>query len=105
MDIFKEIKDIEKVYEDLISSAKDRNLNDIEQFRADQQEDFELYIGKKNDLVNNILGNLAKEVNEKIIIFEEQIGKAIEKIENQFQKSVTNLHKLIIKKVELSFNG
>jgi len=42
MDIFKEIKDIERVYEDLITNAKNRNLKDIELFRGEQQKNFDL---------------------------------------------------------------
>ena len=103
MDIFKEIKDMENIYEDLISSAKDRNLKDIEQFRGSQQKNFELFVSKKNDLVNSILGILTKEVNEKIKVFEEKLRKSIDKIEKQFQKSIGNLQKIIIDKVELGF--
>ena len=103
MDIFKEIKDMENIYEDLISSAKDRNLNDIEQFRGSQQKNFELYIHNKNDLVNSVLGILTKEVNKKIKVFEEKLGKSINKIENQLKKSIGTLKKLIIDKVELGF--
>jgi hypothetical protein len=103
MDIFKEIKDIEKIYENLITSAKGRNLREIELFRAEQQQNFELFISNKNELVNNVLGNLSKEVDKKIQIFEESLGEAINKIENQFQKSIAELQNMIIEKVEFDF--
>ena len=103
MDIFKNLNDIEKIYEELINNAKNLNLKDIEEFRENQQRIFEAYIGEKNDLVNNTLITLAKEVNFKIGNFEEKLDEAINKIELQFQKSIGNLQKLIIDKAGFDF--
>jgi hypothetical protein len=103
MDIFKELVDIEKIYEELINNAKDRNLKDIEVHRDNQQKIFESLISRKNDHVNNILSDISQKVNNKTLEFEGQLQKAIDKIESLFQKSIGNLQKLILKKLELDF--
>lgn len=103
MDIFENLKDIEKVYEDLINNAKKLNLKDIEDFRSDQDKKFEQFIKKKNELVNTTLGNLAIEVDGEIKTFEKQLNNAIKKIEMHFQKNIGKLHKLIIEEVGLDF--
>jgi len=41
MEIFKWVKDIEKVYSDLIEIAKKENLEELVQFRADQEKTLE----------------------------------------------------------------
>ena len=101
MDIFKEIEDIEKIYEELIDNAKNRNIKDIEKLRDDQQKNFEKLIRHKNELVNEVLSNLSKKVNEKTKEFEEMLQIAIDKIETLFQKKTGNLQKLILEKIEL----
>lgn len=103
MDIFKWIKDIENVYEELINSAKNVNLNDIEQFREIQRNEFEDYLRKKNDLVNNALITLSKDVGSETKIFRDKMDIAIKKIEKQFQNSIQNLNKLIISEARLDF--
>jgi len=99
MDIFESIKDIEKIYEDLIDDAKKFNLKAIEDFRNEQNENFDKFIGKINVLVNTAIGNLTIDVEEKKITFEKQLQDAIKNIEAEFQKNIGNLHKLIIKEI------
>jgi hypothetical protein len=103
MDVFKWIRDIENVYEDLIDNAKTVNLNDIEEFRESQRKQFEDYLKKKNDLVRNALVTLSKDVDSEIQIFGDKIEKAIKKIEKEFQNSIQNLNKLIISEAGLDF--
>jgi len=103
MDLFENLKDIENVYEDLINNAKNLNLKEIEKFRDNEQKTFEKFIFEKNELVNEVLATLAKEVKTKINNFENKLDGAIKKIELQFQKSIENLQKLIIEEVGLNF--
>jgi len=103
MDIFKWIKDIEQVYDDLINNAKDVNLNDIEQFREEQRKEFENFLSKKNELVNFALIKLSKDVDSEIKIFTDDMDKAIKKIEKEFQKNIQNLQNLIITEAGLDF--
>ena len=103
MDIFKWIRDIEKVYEELIETAKTVNLNDIEEFRESQRMKFEDYVKKKNDLVRNAIITLSQDVDTEIKIFGEKIDIAIKNIEKEFQNNVQDLNKLIITEAGLDF--
>jgi hypothetical protein len=103
MDIFKWIKDIEKVYEELINNAKNVNLNDIEEFRESQRKEFEDYIRKKNDLVKFALITLSQDVDSEIKTFRDKMDIAIKRIEKEFQNSIQNLNELIISEAGLDF--
>ncbi len=103
MDLFEWLKDIEKVYEDLMNSAKDINLNDIEEFRDQQRMYFEYYFEEKNELVNNVLSKLAIDLDKEKKIFDDQIDEAIKKIAIQFEKEKDNLQELIIEEAGLDF--
>ena len=103
MDLFEWIKDIEKVYEDLINNAKEINLNDIEEFRDQYRKRLEFFIDEKNELINNALINLSIEVDKETKVFEEQMDNALKHIKNQFQKEIKNLQESIIAEVGLDF--
>lgn len=103
MDLFEWIKDIEKVYEDLINNAKEINLNDIEEFRDQYRKRLEFFIDEKNELINNALISLSIEVDKETKVFEEQMDNALKHIKNQFQKEIKNLQELIIVEVGLDF--
>ena len=103
MDFFEWVKDIETVYEDLIGNAKKLNLNEIEEYRKEQDEKFDDFITKINVLVNTALGNLTVDSDIKTNIFEKKLDKAIQNIETEFKKNLENLQKLIIEEVELDF--
>ncbi|TKJ24276.1 MAG: hypothetical protein CEE43_00910 [Promethearchaeota archaeon Loki_b32] len=103
MDLFEWVKDIEKVYEDLIGNAKKLNLNEIEEYRKEQNEKFEDFIIKINVLVNTAIGNITVESDIKTNTFEKKLDKAIQNIETEFKKNLENLQKLIIEEVGLDF--
>ena len=103
MDLFEWLKDIEKVYEDLMNSAKSINLDDIEEFRDQQRMYFEYYFEEKNELVNNVLSKLAIDLDKEKKIFDDQIDEAIKKIAIQFDKEKDNLQELIIEEAGLDF--
>ena len=103
MDFFEWVNDIEKVYEDLIGNAKKLNLNEIEEYRKEQDEKFDDFITKINVLVNTALGNLTVDSEIKTNTFEKKVDKAIQNIETEFKKNLENLQKLIIEEVGLDF--
>lgn len=103
MDAFEWIKDIENLYENLINNAKNINLKDIEEFREQQRKQFETFIERKNDLVNEALIILTTSGNVQIKEFDNQIDKAIQKIELQFQEEIANLLKININEMGLDF--
>lgn len=103
MDFFEWVKDIENVYEDLIGNAKKLNLNEIEEYRKEQDDKFDDFITKINVLVNTALGNLTVDSDIKTNTFEKKLNKAIQNIETEFKKNLENLQKLIIEEVRLDF--
>ena len=103
MDLFESIKEIEKIYEDLIDNAKKLNLKEIEEFRTEQNKKFENFLNKANVLVNTAIGNLTIDVEEKKITFEKHLHDVIKNIEAEFKKNIGNLQKLIIEEVGLDF--
>ena len=103
MDFFEWVKDIERVYEGLIHNAKKLNLNEIEEYRKEQDEKFDDVITKINVLVNTALGNLTVDSDIKTNTFEKKLDKAIQNIETEFKKNLENLQKLIIEEVGLDF--
>jgi hypothetical protein len=103
MDVFDWIKDIERLYENLINNAKDINLKDIEEFREQQRKQFETFLERKNELVNEALITLAMSGDTQNKEFGDQIDKALKKIEVQFQEEIANLHKIIIDEMGLDF--
>ena len=103
MDLFEWIKDFERLYEKLIDNAKEINLKSIEEFRDQQRKQFETFIERKNELVNDSLSTLATSSDTQIKEFEDQIYKAINKIEVQFQEEIANLNKIILDEMGLDF--
>ncbi|KKL47660.1 hypothetical protein LCGC14_2333340 [marine sediment metagenome] len=103
MDLFEWLKDIDKLYENLTNNAKDNNLKDIEDFRDQQRKKFEAFLEKKNDLVNSALVKLALDSDAETKVFEDHMDGAIKNIEENFQKEIENLHKLIIDEIGLDF--
>lgn len=103
MDIFEWVKDIERVYEELINNAKNTNLKEIEEFRQEQAEKFDTFITKINVLVKTAIGNLTVAVDLETNSYEKDLNNAIKKIEVDFKKNIENLQKLIIEEVGLNF--
>ena len=103
MDLFGWIRDIQNVYDDLVNNAKNINLNQIEDFREEQDKKFETFLNKINVLVKTALGNLAVDIDKKTNVFEKDLNNAIKNIDGDFKKSMPKLEKLIIDEVGLDF--
>ena len=103
MDLFEWIRDIQKVYEDLVNKAKNINLKEIEEYREEQDKRFETFLTKINVLVKTALGNLAVDLDDKTNTFEKNLNFTIKNIEVEFQKNIENLEKLIIEETGLDF--
>ena len=101
MDLFEWIRDIQKVYEDLVNMAKNINLKEIEEYREEQDKRFETFLTKINVLVKTALGNLAVDLDDKTNTFEKNLNFTIKNIEVEFQKNIENLEKLIIEETGL----
>ncbi|MEE9377827.1 MAG: hypothetical protein V3V33_07295 [Candidatus Lokiarchaeia archaeon] len=103
MDLFEWIMDIQSVYEDLISNAKNINLKEIETFRKEQDKKYDIFINKINVLVNTALENLAVDIDGKTNIFKKKLNDALKNIDAEFQKNIEDLEKLIIEEIGFDF--
>lgn len=103
MELFDWVKDIERVYEELINNAKTANLKDIENYRQEQAERFDTFITKINVLVKTAIGNLTVAVDQETNGYEEDLNKAIKKVEVNFKKNIKSLQKLIIEEIGIEF--
>ncbi len=103
MNLFEWVKDIERVYDNLINNTKNANLKEIEEYREEQNQNFESFLSKINVLINTAIGNLTVEVDKETNIYEKNIDNAIKNIEVDFKKNIGNLQKLIIEKVGFDF--
>ncbi len=103
MNLFEWVKDIERVYDNLINNAKNANLKEIEEFREEQNQNFESFLNNINVLINTAIGNLTVEVDKETNIYEKNLDNAIKKIEVDFKKNIGNLQKLIIENVGFDF--
>jgi len=103
MEIFKWVKDIEKVYSDLIEIAKKENLEELVQFRADQEKTLESLLSKKQEILSLAFKNLSLEVNEEIENFDKKLESSIKKIEKNYQKNKDLIKKSILEKLGFDF--
>ncbi len=103
MDLFNWLKDIEKVYEDLIDNSKVVNLEDIEEFRAQHRKRFEFFLEEKNEVINTAITTLANDVNKETEVYENHIDTALNQIKTEFQKEIEMLHKFMIEEIGLDF--
>ena len=86
---------------------KRKNKQYVKRFFAwalgNKKKELENFLSKKNELVNNALIKLTKEVDSEINMYRDKIDTAIKKIENEFEKNIQNLQKLIITEAGLDF--
>ena len=103
MEIFKKVKDIENIYQNLISKASETILNEIQVFKDDQEKILVDLIGKKNSLVDTTLNSLKQNINKEINKFEFKLSNLIDKLEIGFKEKVEELHERIITQLGFEF--
>lgn len=103
MEIFNWIKDIEKIYENLISKARDANLAEIEEFRVAQEKILGELLDQKKKNVNDTLLLLSDGLKSNIKSFEEELEISIKNMDKAYQEKVEDLKKLIIDKLGMNF--
>ena len=58
-EFFDWVKDVEETYKYLIEKAKDKNQEEIEEFRIQQEELMKLVIRKKKKIIQDALGSFS----------------------------------------------
>ena len=73
MEIFKWVKDIERIYDNLIENAKKENLEELREFRENQEEIMEKLLSKRQEILSLAFKNLSIEVNKEIGNFDKRM--------------------------------
>lgn len=102
MRIFEWIKDLEKVYQQLIEKARQEHSLEIQVFKEQQENLLKEMLKKNHDLVNLSLESLSEDVSSGTRSYENELDEALKKIENDYHKKKDKLAIQIIK--ELGFN-
>ncbi len=105
MELFKWVKDIEHVYEDLIEKTKEENFAEIQNLKNQQENLIEKTLAENQKFMSLALKSLSEEVDNEIKILEQNLDVAIKNIEINYQKNLKNLHKLIIEKLRFDFSA
>lgn len=103
MDIFKWVKDLEDIYENLLEETKRGSLEEIREFRVIQEKNMEDLLSRKQDIVNLATKSLSVDVNEEIEDFEKRLNNSIKEIEVNFNKNKNSIKKSILKTLGLDF--
>lgn len=104
MDIFKWVKDIEKVHEDLIENTKKENFAEIQNLKNQQENLIEKTSIENQKFMSLALKTLSEEVDNEIKIIGQNLDVAIKNLEKNYQKNRKNLEKLIIEKLRFDFS-
>jgi len=103
MDIFKWVKDIEQLYEDLIETTKKENFVEIQNLRNQKENQLDKTLAEKQKFMSSALKILSEEINNEIKILEQNLDVAIKNVEIDFQKKRASLEKSIIEKFGFDF--
>jgi len=105
MAIFDWVKEIEKIYEDLIEKAKKESLSEIQIFRDEQEKVLDKTLQKKQNIVNLSLKSVNEEVDTDIGFFKTNLEKTLKEIESNYEQNKIMLIKDIIHKLGLDFDA
>lgn len=104
MEIFKWVKELEKVYEDLIEEAQKESLNEIQTLRDEQEKILNESLQKKQDFINLAIKSLLEEVNKEIGGFKKNLENKLKEIEIHYEKTKENTINILTNKLGLDFN-
>ncbi|MFX1364037.1 MAG: hypothetical protein ACFFCE_14795 [Promethearchaeota archaeon] len=103
MEIFEWIKEIEKVYENLIEKAKNENLTELESLREEQENLMEKNIENFRNSSDSALKTLTKNLEDKNIFIKEKLKEFKNKMKKTYNDNKKNLIELIIKDIGFDF--
>ena len=103
MDLFKWVKDLEDLYENLLEKTKNENLEEIQNFKEKRQKIIDNSIANKQKFVSMALKTLSDDINNEIQKLRQDLDKVINKIVTEFLKDRKNLEKSVIEKLGFDF--
>lgn len=103
MNFFDKIKDIERIYVELIGTTKENSVNDIQEFREKQEEILINHMNKRKTVGETTLDTLKQKLKPEINKFQLKFTSQLNYIEEFFKKKKENLQNLIIKQLGFDF--
>ena len=103
MELFKWLKEIEQVYEELIENAKKESLDQIQLLEEQQKRNLEILLKEKKEFVNSTLTDLSNEVKNSLDNLKIKNSEIIKKIELNYKKNKNKLIQSIIEKLGYDF--
>ncbi len=103
MEIFKWVEEIEKIYNDLIEKAKKGSLEEIRKARSSQEKEMENITYKNQEIINEALAKVSKEVSANSENFEERLKNLCNKIEKYYQENKEGLSSSLFEKLGFDF--
>ena len=86
MSFFDKIRDIERIYDELIGTAKEQSVNEIQEFREKQEDILIKLMNKRKAVGETTISNLKQELTPEINKFQINLTNQLNYIEEFFKK-------------------
>ena len=103
MSIFDNIKELEKMYENLLNEAKERHTEEVRSLREKYDEVIDKRVNLLDVYINDTLENLSIELQDKINEYKDTITQLFHKIEQEYKDNKEEFINQIISVLELPF--
>ncbi len=103
MKIFEWVEEIERIYEELVETAKKESLEDIQKDRSAQEKLLEDTTRKNQDIINNALKTVSKKLSAESAKFEELLMNLRNNIEKYYYDNKEDLINSIFKELGFDF--
>ena len=103
MNIFDNIYELEKMYENLLNEAKERHTEEVRALREKYDEAIDKLVNLLDVYINDTLENLSIELQDKINEYKNTIKQLFQKIEQEYKENKEEFINQVIKILELPF--
>ena len=103
MNLFDNMYELEKMYENLINEAKERHTEEVRGLREKYDEAIEKLVNLLDVYIKTALEDLSIELQDKILEYKNTIKQLFQKIEQEYNDNKEEFINQIIKILELPF--
>jgi len=103
LNIFDNVKELEKMYENLLNEAKERHTEEVRSLREKYDEVIDKRANLLDVYINDTLENLSIELQDKINEYKNTNTQLFHEIEQEYKKNKEDFINQIIKVLELPF--
>ncbi|MFX1476774.1 MAG: hypothetical protein ACFFCI_01460 [Promethearchaeota archaeon] len=103
MNIFDNINELEKMYENLLNEAKERHTKEFRLLREKYDKKIDKHVNSLDEFINKTLNNLTIQLQDKISKYKDTTSQLFQKIEQEYKENREEFINQIIKVLELPF--